>query len=122
MIEKPPHGRPCNGCGLCCEEEVCVLGRHVLRRAIGPCPALVKGPEGASCGLVTAPETYAPVISAIAGRDAASRAAAVLVGAGIGCDSQLDGEPSNEGFRAFMRRWRNSNRDLINNACNVWGL
>src|SRR5262245_44282347 len=97
LEKKPPHGAPCNRCGLCCEAEVCPMGEFVLGQSIGPCPALARDAQGnASCGLIATPEKFVPVRAAIYGRQAMSDAAAHLIGSGTGCDARVNGEPRNE--------------------------
>jgi hypothetical protein len=39
---KPPHGSPCNGCGVCCMVTLCPLGQHIFGFELGRCPALTK--------------------------------------------------------------------------------
>jgi len=51
---KPAFGLPCNGCGLCCAEEVCGIGKMVHGEIDGPCPSLVLIGELYRCGLVMA--------------------------------------------------------------------
>jgi hypothetical protein len=65
MLDKPPIGAPCNGCGLCCVMEVCSSGAVVLgfasqwgERVAGPCPALVEDGEKLVCGILQRPERY----------------------------------------------------------------
>ncbi len=121
LPEKAGYGRPCTGCGQCCLSEVCPLGasRFGLR---APCPALVLTAEGSACGLVETPGAYALAVVARHGHETASRAAAVLIGAGHGCDARVEGEPDNPGFRAAYREWASSNRLGIRAALTVWGL
>lgn len=39
---KPPLGAPCNGCGRCCQEELCHIGEMAFGDDMeAPCPALV---------------------------------------------------------------------------------
>lgn len=41
QIEKPKFGAPCNGCGFCCRNEVCGLGKAVLGDDTpAPCPLM----------------------------------------------------------------------------------
>lgn len=41
VIEKPAYGAPCNGCGYCCQQEVCAIGLVAFGPATpAPCPAL----------------------------------------------------------------------------------
>lgn len=51
---KPAFGTPCNGCGVCCEIEVCGLGVEVFGEILGPCPAIVKRDGRFWCGVVEA--------------------------------------------------------------------
>ena len=59
VIQKPDYDEPCNGCGHCCSESLCVaamlaLGRepnHVDEDA-GPCPFLRYVEDKFRCGLV----------------------------------------------------------------------
>lgn len=121
MLEKPPHGSPCNGCGQCCMDEPCPLGAAVFRKATGSCPALEKADgDKWACGLVVHPERYAPVQTMIVGRSALGNAASVLVGAGIGCDAQLDDEPADMAFRAKMIGMRRG--PYVRAAIAMWGF
>lgn len=123
-MKKPSHGSPCNNCGECCRAELCPLGVSVFRTVAGPCPALeTRADDGQSaCGLVAHPATYMPVRAHVYGKRAMSDAALILVGAGIGCDAQLESEPANEPFRAMLRRKRDSMRLAVGRACAVWGV
>lgn len=51
---KPRFGSPCNGCGICCARELCVLGELAFPGASAPCPALKLRGDGRStyCELV----------------------------------------------------------------------
>lgn len=90
MIEKPPIGAPCNGCGLCCQVHVCGMGSFLLGlvetygdRAPGPCPALKQQGDKFVCGVVLRPKDYiASDKSVTALRDAVG----LLIGTGAGCD------------------------------------
>lgn len=79
-IEKPARQMPCNGCGLCCEEEVCQIGQLIFAPADddrwieGPCPALVFRRGRFWCGLVLE-EASAPV----------EKLVARVLGIGMGC-------------------------------------
>jgi hypothetical protein len=121
MIEKPPHGQPCNGCGQCCADQLCPLGEGLFgepwdRR----CPALEPDGERFGCGLIAHPMAYAMRMTLLHGAETMAKAASYLVGAGRGCDAQLDGEPADEVFRAGMRALRN--RALTDRCLAVWGL
>lgn len=54
LPEKPVHGAPCNGCGYCCQEEICEIGQQAFPDAMAPCPAIVINKELArvECKLV----------------------------------------------------------------------
>lgn len=125
MIErlpKPPHGAPCNRCGMCCEEELCVLGAHVFGDQAGPCPALSYDGQLSVCGLVDAPATFVRTRAAMKGPLALAKAAATLIGAGIGCDAQAVDEPADWNFRVKMAAWRNAHGAQFRAALKTWGV
>lgn len=68
------------------------------------CPALEMRLPTFTCGLVDNPSKYAPMIVAKHGREDASKAAAILIGAGFGCDAVLVGETPNQKWRAWARK------------------
>lgn len=108
---KPPHGSPCTRCGLCCMATLCELGRHVYGREVGPCPALkIDGQGAASCGL-----TESATLSL-------DRAAAIIIGAGLGCDMRINGEPVNHSFNHFLDEWDKDNDKQIKQARKQWGM
>lgn len=97
---KPTHGKPCNGCGLCCMAQVCDLGL-----TLGDdqhCKALIHEGQGRfSCGLVADPYRYLPPesiegwlaidrLSPGSGESALKAMNAEALGAGKGCDSDDD--------------------------------
>lgn len=45
VIAKPKKGSPCNGCGWCCHEEICAIGKIFLELydEDGMGPHFVKG-------------------------------------------------------------------------------
>jgi hypothetical protein len=93
---KPPHGSPCNGCGVCCMVTLCPLGQHILGFELGRCPALTKRDDTTYvCGLVLDPAKYAPTRAVTKSVAALRRAALLLIGSGDGCDARLNGEPRN---------------------------
>ncbi len=128
MPDKPPYGSPCNNCGLCCKEALCPLAMLLLRPNDfsnsqssgawdGPCPMLL---ESNRCGLMETPEAFYPVKAAARGKENLQKAAAQLIGAGHGCDAQLDGEPDNQIFREAMRRRARPHKTAA--ALKTWGL
>jgi hypothetical protein len=103
MIEKPPHGAACNGCGRCCEYELCAIAARLYRRLEGPCPALTPQPDGTKvCGLVVDPKAHSPARVRRWGEFDARRTARLLIGAGFGCDAVAEGETPNKAFIAEM--------------------
>ncbi len=119
---KSAHGAPCNGCGACCRDQVCPLGMYVFGRTAGPCPALEPDGPKAVCGLVRSPARYAPVRTFAHGAERMRAAAALLIGAGHGCDAQAAGEPADLAFRARMRRVAASHRAASDAAKDLWGV
>lgn len=110
---KPPHGAPCNRCGLCCIVTLCDLGRHVFHRprgGAGPCPALSFDADGSRCGLVDS--------GTVSGREAAKW----LIGSGTGCDARINGEPVNQEFNARLERWDVENAEPVRLAKQKWGM
>lgn len=113
--DRPAHGSPCNGCGVCCQTNLCPLGRSVFKRTEGPCPAS----EGARCGLVDRPREFAAVKTTRHGRAEMSAAAALLIGSGKGCDFALPGEKQDLMFEARMRT---QDRRPFVEAAKLWGM
>lgn len=122
MARKPPHGSPCNKCGGCCMEVTCVLGRHVFGVDDGPCPALEKSEGGYGCGLVSRPREFSPVRTAVHGVPTMSKAASTLIGAGIGCDAQAEGEDANAEFLVKLDGERFISRVEMMFAAKRWGI
>jgi len=117
MLSKPPHGSPCNNCGGCCVDRRCPLGQIVF----GPgsdCPALEVKLPGFVCGLVQNPARYAPRVVAKHGAETASRAAALIIGAGMGCDALLEGERPNQEWRAWAMQ--TLDRKQGERAATIW--
>lgn len=66
IIAKPRKGSPCNGCGWCCHEEICMVGKVFLELydddqmiphfVKGPCPLMDFVGGKVRCGLVLAEE------------------------------------------------------------------
>jgi hypothetical protein len=116
LAAKPPHGAPCNRCGLCCRASLCELARHVHQRPAwpGPCPSLVIGEDDkAACGIVEMAATRFPI---------AAEAARLLIGSDTGCDARFNGEPANDLFYWRLDKWDHDNADAIRDARAVWGM
>lgn len=96
ILNKPPVGKKCNGCGVCCRARVCSTGAFALglvkrlgERVDGPCPAIMIKPDGStSCGLVARPTDY--LTGRSAGVTPLREAVKVLIGVGAGCDEADD--------------------------------
>ncbi len=91
-LKKPAYGSPCNGCGWCCQQEVCSIGRMVFGGAIdavveGPCPALTEKDGRFLCGVVIAEQEMLDE----AGSKEIPRVPGML-GIGWGCDSRTEDE------------------------------
>ena len=85
---KPPEGKPCNGCGVCCLAEPCPVGMVVSLSLRGPCAALRWDGEQRRyrCGLLGTPGAASPW--PLMGR-VGSAWARRMISAGSGCDSSL---------------------------------
>ena len=123
MTEKPRYGDPCNGCGMCCQEAPCPLGKIIFDQFQGPCPAIELDGDKVTCGLVANPIAYNFAGVLEYGNEATSQAAALLVGTGVGCDTQANGEIVNpaavEKLRTSAMRLK---REVVNHAKRIWGL
>jgi len=84
---KPPPGRACNGCGVCCAAEPCPLGMLVSRRLRGACAALSwdAGHRRYRCGAVVEPRRFLRWLPASLARRLALR----WISASSGCDSTI---------------------------------
>ena len=103
-------------------EVTCILGHHVFGQEEGPCPALEKSNTGYGCGLVSRPREFAPTRVAIHGAKMMSDDAATLIGAGIGCDAQADGETPSFEFLVAMDAERFFTRTKMMLAAKRWGI
>lgn len=90
-IAKPKYGAPCNGCGICCQIEPCLLAQDALDCHTGPCKALEVEGDRTVCGLVRRPAWY------LFGQDVPESETgwisvmfANLLGLGVGCDASDD--------------------------------
>ena len=86
---KPVPGAACNGCGVCCVAQPCPLGMLLSGRATGPCAALQWDPAAHHyrCGVLTDPGLWLPALPLP--RTWALALARRWIGAGVGCDSDL---------------------------------
>lgn len=120
---KPPHGSPCNRCGLCCAASLCDIAQMTFRRpeTPGPCPALLGSPGNASCGIVEDPARFAPRHVARHGAARTREAALILINAGHGCDMRINGE-CNDAYLMTMDEHDARNRSKIDAATELWRL
>lgn len=83
---KPAVGAACNGCGVCCAAEPCPLGIAVSRRRSGACAALrwVDAERRYRCALL------GDASAAGARLPIPRRLVARWIGAGVGCDCDLE--------------------------------
>ena len=96
-ITKPRFGQPCNQCGWCCLEQVCILGAQLGNDQ--QCKALLPGTGNTyQCGLILDPYRFMPepalvvwkamdTIKAGAGLQALKTCNTTMLAAGKGCDS-----------------------------------
>jgi hypothetical protein len=112
MIRKPAHGEPCTRCGVCCYAVLCPLGKHVFGSdRTGPCPALsVDDDHTAHCLLTEFGEVRMRA------------AAALLIGAGDGCDARFNGEPANSRFHAKLERLDQLRAEELAAARKLWEM
>lgn len=116
MVEdKPPHGAPCNNCGLCCYIGRCVIGRELFGAGPGPCPALTKEDGGPFlCGVIVQCEEH--------GEDDAAEAAKAILYVGDGCDCRINGEAINEEFNRKCAASEAANKRTRDTALLMWGI
>ena len=120
VLQKPPYGESCNGCGECCKASTCELGMAVFEQNDGPCPGLEVEDGLYRCGLLLHPHRYAGLQAEIHGEGALKAAAALLIGTGIGCDCEMDGEPDNPRYRNFLREASSKILPLALQSIFVW--
>lgn len=119
LQKKPPHGAPCNGCGLCCKAVLCPLAQMVFKHEQGPCPALTSENR---CGMVEEPLSWRRTATWKHGAAAMRSAALLLIGSGWGCDARVNGEPVNEDFRFKLRQLERETRAQTLKARKLWGV
>lgn len=127
-VEFPGHGKPCNGCGVCCLTALCYVADWLFNgrpeaeheETAGPCPALEREGERYYCGLMRSPELYAPVTVAMHGADAARATMKFLMGAGDGCDvTTFDFDPVHDAKGELRRAMLAPSFEA---AAKVWGI
>lgn len=118
---KPKHGEPCNRCGLCCFVALCDPAQYIFRRpeTPGPCPALLGTPGNASCGMISAPERFVPVLVMVYGLEETREAARTLINAGEGCDMRINGE-ENKAYLADQDQKDEARKAKLDHAFNLW--
>lgn len=86
---KPAFGAPCNGCGLCCLIEPCILAIEFLEApAAARCPALEWEEGRFWCGLLRTPHRYIDGLQGKPWADEFLRETIMASGAfDVGCDS-----------------------------------
>lgn len=82
---KPPEGDPCNGCGMCCQNQACALSFDLLKSSVAPCIALEWTGDRYACGLVVRPGHYLDIESFA--DDYIGSLISRVLGVGKGCDS-----------------------------------
>lgn len=80
---KPAFGMPCNGCGLCCQMEVCAVGVAALGNVPAPCPGLRFDGARFRCMVIETADEHSPMASLL------MRA---RLGIDLGCDSEIEAE------------------------------
>lgn len=124
LARKARHGRPCTSCGLCCSVQLCDMATAAFKRARdnrqGPCPALVWTDGKSSCGLLTEPTKHSARGYAVS-HETATKAAALLVDPGVGCDMGMAGD-----YDEVYHFWRDLNDrarlPMLRWAAAVWGF
>lgn len=120
---KPPHGSPCNQCGYCCRQSMCLLGMSLFEDVGGACPALETRPDGSTaCGVMLHPAKYDPARALDVPVADLLGAAGVLIGVGVGCDSLGVGEREDLGAaERWAEEWAAQGARVLA-AVVVWGV
>jgi hypothetical protein len=72
--------------------------------------------------MVANPQQWAPVLTAVHGAEAMSAAAALLLNAGDGCDSRINGERINDAFNQKLAALDLERSAEILEARRRWGV
>lgn len=94
ILKKPCLGSPCNGCGHCCQVELCKIGEMAFPETPAPCPGLLYRDGRYWCDVVISEQrafdtgelTTPPIL-------------AEMLGIGRGCDAETEEEI--EGRRGY---------------------
>lgn len=122
LLPKPPHGAPCNYCGLCCLKSTCRTGQKFFGiEASVRCPALEWNDHGSQCGLMANPGKYAPELVQAHGVKRMGEAMRIIIGSGIGCDAPYEDEPRNDAFDRRMALRRKTLTRKFDAAQKMWG-
>ena len=117
LERKPPHGSPCNNCGLCCHAKKCDIGRALFGAKRERCPALrFDADNNSSCDVIANPQDYTD-----ADVETARAAAMLLLYAGFGCTMRLQGE-MNHTFNLMLCAFDAAHRAELDHAAAIWKL
>lgn len=96
--DKPPPGAPCNGCGVCCSQDTCPLGRLRFWQTRGPCPALTwsASEKRYHCGLLTDTRRHLPFPAPLAKPLRRLIRRWIATGSGCDCAAQVADEKLGE--------------------------
>lgn len=117
--KKPPHGAPCNNCGICCMAALCPLAKHLFGGELGPCPALLMDDGKSQCGVVANPAAY---INSEEPEAIMREYALEVIGARTGCDCRINGEPTNKEFYRALEVRDAIMRSKRMRARKAWGM
>lgn len=84
QLDKPKHGQPCNGCGLCCVREQCAVSVAIFGE-MSLCPAIEQDGPRLTCGLINRPSVYTGSVEPMS--SILSETFSLLLGSGGGCDA-----------------------------------
>jgi len=114
---KPPHGSPCNNCGLCCHTKKCDIGATLFGPKRERCPALrFDADNNSHCDVIANPQSYTDVDV-----ETARAAAVLLLYAGFGCTMRINGE-MNHVFNSMLCAFDAAHRAELDQAAAIWKL
>jgi len=122
-LTKPPHGAPCNRCGVCCRTELCKIGEQIFKHLKGPCPAIIHDEQGLpACGVYADPIKYAPDKVLLYGLDKIKETISLLGAYGQGCTFYFKGiEPPSQSFYKKMTQLMRTDA-RYEQAIRIWQL